>query len=98
MDVSLALVLPLRVPVRVVRVAHRSVIVLVRMTRTEVLEATSHPVVVVSHVKVVVGVGQSLVLMIFPASAQTVVRHIHSRSLLPAGDRQPLSYPICRIV
>lgn len=98
MNVSLALMLAFGVLVGVMRVAHRSVIVLVRMTRTEVLEATSHLVVVVSHVIVVVGVGQSLVLVILPASAQTVLRHIHSRSLSPAGDRQPLSYPIRQIV
>lgn len=77
--VGFALVLTIRVPVRVVRVAHRSVIVLVRVTGVEVIETTRHLVVVVSHVKVVVSVSQSLVLVMLPVSGWSVVSHIHSR-------------------
>lgn len=79
MNVGFALVLAVQVPVRVVRVAHRSVIVLVLMTGVEVIETTRHLVVVVSHVKVVMSVGQSLVIVILPVSGWSVVSHIHSR-------------------
>lgn len=79
---SFALVFTIGVPVRVMRVAHRSVIVLVRMAGVEVLETTRPLVVVVSHVKVVVSMSQSLVLVMLPVSGRSVVRHIHSRCSL----------------
>ena len=81
-NVSFALVLTIGVPVRVMRVAHRSVIVLVRMAGVEVIETTRHLVVVVSDVKVVVSMSQSLVLVMLPVSGRSVVRHIHSRCSL----------------
>ena len=78
-NVSFALVLTISVPVRVMRVAHRSVIVLVGVTGVQVIETTGHLVVVVSHVKVVVSMSQSLVLVMLPVSGWSVVSHIHSR-------------------
>ena len=86
MNVSFALVRTISVPVRVMRVAHRSVIVLVGVTGVQVIETTGHLVVVVSHVKVVVSMSQSLVLVMLPVSGRSVVRHIHSRCLSPAGE------------
>ena len=92
--VGLALVLAFGVSMRVVRMPHRGMVVLVCVVRAEVLEPTRHPVEVMSHVKMMVSVCQRLVLVVVPLSGRSVVSHMHSRSLSPAHDRQPLSYPI----
>jgi len=56
MDMGLALVLTLRVPVREVRMAHGCMVVLMRVAGVEMIETARHLVVIVSHVKVMVGV------------------------------------------
>jgi hypothetical protein len=60
-------------------------IVLVFVGGAQVLEATGHGVVVVSHMKMLMSVGQRLMLMLAPVLPVTVLRHHHLLGLaIPA--------------
>jgi hypothetical protein len=70
--VRLALVLLLEVLVGVVGVAKRCVIVLVAMAGAEMVEPACHPVVIVGHVVVLVGVDEIRVIVLLPCMTGSV--------------------------
>jgi hypothetical protein len=81
MDVGLAGVLVVEVPVRHMRMVQRSVVVLVLVRRTQVLETSCHLAVVVSDVKVPMSVYEPLVVVFLPVGYRWLFGH---RSLLRA--------------
>ena len=85
MHVRPTFVLTLRVPVRIVRMTHSRVVVLVRVARAQVLETPVPVVVVVGDVKMVVSVGEGSMIVLLPLG-RGVVRHSHSLCLR-AGAR-----------
>jgi hypothetical protein len=80
-DMCLAGVLVLNVLMGHVRMPHRRVVVLVLVSRAEVLEATGHIIVVVRDMVVPVGMHQPLVVVLFPPSRGRVLRHRCSLAL-----------------
>jgi fatty acid desaturase len=81
-----------------VGVLNRGVIVLVLVGGTQVFEPAGHGVVVVSHMKVLMSVGQSPVLMLAPVLPVTVLGHHHllgfSDSRLKGHADWPYTYPL----
>lgn len=95
MHVRLTFVLTLRVPVRIVGMTHSRVVVLMRVARAQVLETTGRRVVIVRHMKMMMSVGQTLVVMLLPVFSRSIIRHGHSRS---RGLRAQVSYPGARVL